>query len=80
MNTAATGESQPAEAEDSNVKKGADKAAPASDPVSDPASDPASDDESAGAGWQLHSSHLSSDAQDPLVGCLVNLTKIFGSP
>ena len=30
--------------------------------------------------WGLHPSDLSSDAQDPLLGCLVALSKIFGSP
>lgn len=69
MNTAATGGSQPAKAKDSSGEKG-----PAGE------STPVSDDESADAGWQLHSSHLASDAQDPLVGCLVNLTKFFGKP
>ncbi len=31
-------------------------------------------------GWELHPSELSADAQDALAGCLVALTKIFGSP
>jgi ATP-binding cassette subfamily C protein LapB len=30
--------------------------------------------------WELHPSELSTDAQDPLVGCLVALTKIFDNP
>ncbi len=30
--------------------------------------------------WELHPSELSADAQDALVGCLVALTKLFGSP
>ena len=31
-------------------------------------------------GWEMRPSELSADAQDALAGCLVALTKIFGSP
>ena len=47
----------------------------APDDVDDPAAAQAK-----GEGWELHPSELSADAQDPLAGCLVALTKIFGSP
>jgi len=69
MNTAATGESQTAVVKgvQSGEKPDAEKVAVAAD-------------ESPQPGWQLHSSQLSSDAQDPLLGCLVNLTRFFGSP
>ena len=30
--------------------------------------------------WELHPSEMSAEAQDPLAGCLVALTKIFGTP
>lgn len=33
-----------------------------------------------GKDWELHPSELAADAQDPLAGCLVALTKIFGTP
>ena len=33
-----------------------------------------------GDAWELHPSELSADAQDALAGCLVALTKIFGTP
>ena len=45
----------------------------------DDANDPAAA-QAKGDAWELHPSELSADAQDALAGCLVALTKIFGTP
>ncbi|MDH5749701.1 MAG: ABC transporter transmembrane domain-containing protein, partial [Rhodospirillales bacterium] len=49
-------------------------------PQLEPGQEPSSAPEDRGKGWNLNSSDISADSQDPLIGCLVALTKLFGSP